>query len=490
MADDKKFGNNDFEDIYSSSEKDGYEDIYSDSEEEGRAVSSDKKGDDDFENFFTGRDDKSDNVEYENETPVPRHREINTSPEVKPYSYNYNRAANSRAKKVSDEHGFTDISSGRQPKEKKPHRHSAGKIIGIVILILLVLCAAFAAVTYHQAKKLLGEVNYSPLQENEYIDSSKLAHSDSVRNILLIGVDAREGESSDSTRSDTMMILSIDEKNKQLKLTSILRDTYVEIPGWKWNKINAAQSHGGRQLLVDTIEYNFKVDIDNYMLVNFDMFTTIIDELGGVDVEVTEKEANYINARYNMTQAEKDAFPGTTNAGVNHFSGMQALWYSRMRYLDSDFYRTQRQRKVISAIIDKAKSNPTALYSIAEKVMPMIETAFLVIFDFVYLFIATRPKNMNKSISRSCKRTLKMLKKDGKLPYSQHYTVDFLDDEYIETTENSVSHIKYGDVNKVIYSDDALYLFIDAQRATAILYSCLGEDKQKIIDFIKQKTKG
>lgn len=92
--------------------------------------------------------------------------------------------------------------------------------------------------------------------------------------------------------------------------------------------------------------------------------------------------------------------------------------------------------------------------------MPMIETAFLVIFDFVYLFIATRPKNMNKSISRSCKRTLKMLKKDGKLPYSQHYTVDFLDDEYIETTENSVSHIKYGDVNKVIYSDDALYLLL------------------------------
>ena len=75
MADDKKFGNNDFEDIYSSSEKDGYEDIYSDSEEEGRAVSSDKKGDDDFEDFFTGRDDKSDNEDSENEAPVPRHRE-------------------------------------------------------------------------------------------------------------------------------------------------------------------------------------------------------------------------------------------------------------------------------------------------------------------------------------------------------------------------------------------------------------------------------
>ena len=374
MADDKKFGNNDFEDIYSSSKKDGYEDIYSDSEEEGRAVSSEKKGEDDFEDFFTGRNDGTNREERADEAPVPRHREINTSPEVKPYSYNYNKAANSRAKRVSDEHGFTDISSGKQPKEKKAHSHSAGKAVGIIIAVILALCVCFAAVVYFQAKKLLGEVNYSPLQKNQYIDSSKLAHSDSVRNILLIGVDAREGESSDSTRSDTMMILSVDEKNKQLKLTSILRDTYVEIPGWKWNKINAAQSHGGRQLLVDTIEYNFKVDIDNYMLVNFDMFTTIIDELGGIDIDVTEKEANYINARYNMTQAEKDAFSGNIGAGVNHFSGMQALWYSRMRYLDSDFYRTQRQRKVITAIIDKAKSNPTAIYSIAEKVMPMIET--------------------------------------------------------------------------------------------------------------------
>lgn len=82
-----------------------------------------------------------------------------------------------------------------------------------------------------------------------------------------------------------------------------------------------------------------------------------------------------------------------------------------------------------------------------------------------------------------------MLEKDGKLPYSKHYTVEFSDDEYVETTENSVSHTKYSNVNKVIYADDAMYLFVDAQQATVILYSCLGEDKQKIIDFIKQKVK-
>lgn len=121
--------------------------------------------------------------------------------------------------------------------------------------------------------------------------------------------------------------------------------------------------------------------------------------------------------------------------------------------------------------------------------VPIIETVFLLIFHGVYLFFTFRPKSRNKRAVRACKRALKMLEKDGKLPYSKNYTVEFLDDEYIETTENSVSHTKYSDVSKVIYSDDALYLFVDAQRASVILYSCLGEDKQNLIDFIKQKVK-
>lgn len=120
--------------------------------------------------------------------------------------------------------------------------------------------------------------------------------------------------------------------------------------------------------------------------------------------------------------------------------------------------------------------------------IPIIETVFLLIFYGIYLFFALRPKSRNKRAVRICKRTIKMLEKDGELPYSKHYTVEFSDDEYVETTENSVSHTKYSDINKVIYADDAMYLYVDAQRASVILYSCLGEDKQKIIDFIKQKV--
>lgn len=384
MSDDKSNFNDDFEDIFSSTKKDEFEDIFSDSNEiKNTDIGSDKKYSDGFDDIFSGRDDENDNYSAyaEPEEPAyrePLHREVNVNPEKQPYSYNYNKSANERAKRISDERGFRDVSSGKQERDRQPkkHKHLALKIIASVLVIVILFVGGAAAFGYSKVGSLLDSVNYSPLDANKYIDSAKLAHSDTVKNILLIGVDAREGENTDETRSDTMMLVSIDSTNKQIKLTSILRDIYIEIPGWKTRKLNAAQSHGGRQLLVDTLEYNFKVDIDNYMLVNFDMFITIIDELGGVDVAVTEKEAKYINSGSKMTELEKEAFKEDIVAGDSvHFNGVQALWYSRIRYLDSDFYRTQRQRKVITAIVGKAaKAGFSSLYTMMEKVMPMVET--------------------------------------------------------------------------------------------------------------------
>lgn len=384
MSDDKNNFDDDFEDIFSSSKKDDFEDIFSDSKEtKSTNVNSDKKYNDDFEDIFSGSDDEFDNSgDYiEPNEPVykaPQRREVNASPEMQPYKYNYNKTANERAKRVSEELGFQDVSSGNQVKERQPkkHKHIALKIIASMLAVIILFVGGAGVFAYSKVKSLLGSVNYSPLDANKYIDAAKLAHSDTVKNILLIGVDARDGEDADKTRSDTMILVSIDSTNKQIKLTSILRDIYIEIPGWKTRKLNAAQSHGGRQLLVDTLEYNFKVDIDNYIFVNFEMFTSIIDDLGGIDVAVTEKEAKYINSGHNMTSLEIEAFKEDVIAGDSvHFNGIQALWYSRIRYLDSDFQRTQRQRKVITAIVGKAtKAGFTSLYNMAEKVMPMIET--------------------------------------------------------------------------------------------------------------------
>lgn len=384
---DFKFNDNAFDDVFSSNNNDEFEDIYS-SRQNTKEI--DDAFEETFEDIFSGKissDNSMDDYDSfaddyftkdsEVHTPTrerPARKPVNNNP----YSYNYNKAAQQRANKISqsrfNDAVREDLSSGRQPKDYDSSSGGAKKFFLTLISILLVAAIVCGIGGFFFASSLTKKIDYKPLEANKYISSQELMRKDGVKNILLVGVDARAGESNDATRSDTMMLLTIDDNNKQIKLTSFLRDTYIEIPDYAWAKLNAAQSHGGTQLLLDTLEYNFKIDIDNYMLVNFDMFTTIIDSLGGVDVEITEKEARYINSHDHMTKREKEAYPDKIEAGMNHLTGAQALWYSRIRYLDSDFMRTQRQRKVISSILNETKkSNPVALMKMLNDIMPMIE---------------------------------------------------------------------------------------------------------------------
>ena len=144
-----------------------------------------------------------------------------------------------------------------------------------------------------------------------------------------------------------------------------MRDSWVYIPDHDYAKLNAAYAYGGAGLLMDTIEYNFGIKVDNYALVDFEIFSSIIDELGGVEVEVTKKEADFINENTRQT----------VSAGVTKLNGDEALVYCRIRYLDSDFMRTQRQRKVMSAIVDKVKhSGLIKNYQLAEVILPQVKT--------------------------------------------------------------------------------------------------------------------
>lgn len=225
----------------------------------------------------------------------------------------------------------------------------------LAIVIAVVGCFGYAV-------NMLKEMNIEKSVENSYIAASQLASADGVKNILLIGLDDDQGGSS---RSDTMMLLTLDTVNKSIKLTSFLRDMWVEIPDYKKAKLNASYSHGGAQLTMDTIEYNFDVDIDNYVIVDFEMFKNIVDALGGITVEITKREADFINRTTKSTVEE----------GINQLDGKKALIYARIRKLDSDFYRTMRQRKVITAIIDKIKeTNPLELVGIVKEILPMITT--------------------------------------------------------------------------------------------------------------------
>ncbi len=257
--------------------------------------------------------------------------------------------------------------NGSAPPEKKApkKKRRVGKPLFIIFLVLVIIFAGVFGVIYSTACK----IDYEPEShvENIYVDSSELMQDRKVINILLIGVD---GSSSDeSLRSDTMLLVSIDRNNKKIKLTSFLRDTWALIPSTNaYNKLNAACAYGGAQLVIDTIEYDYNIKIDHYMLVGFDMFQTIIDSIGGIDVEVTEKEAAFMRATAKATR--------NIQAGESvHMDGAQALVYCRIRKLDSDFMRTYRQRKVITALITKAKNtNLLTLKKLADEVLPMIQT--------------------------------------------------------------------------------------------------------------------
>lgn len=182
-----------------------------------------------------------------------------------------------------------------------------------------------------------------------------------VQNYLLFGLEEING----GGRSDTMMIASVNMNNGTIKLTSLMRDSYVEIPGWKSTKLNAAYSHGGVKSLVDTIESNYKIHIDGYASVNFESFEKIVDQMGGVTIKLSAKEANYLNRTNYISNPEYR----NVVEGVNHLNGNQLLGYCRVRKVatlggedgekirtDSDYGRTVRNRRAMQALFDKFKS--------------------------------------------------------------------------------------------------------------------------------------
>ena len=186
-----------------------------------------------------------------------------------------------------------------------------------------------------------------------------------IVNILLIGQDRREGE--ERARSDSMILCTFNKRTKQITMTSFLRDLYVPIPGHGSNRINAAYTLGGMKLLDKTLRENFGIYIDGNVEVDFGHFAQIIDLLGGVDMELRQDEANFINKETGSDLA----------AGMQRLNGEQALMYSRIRKLDSDgdFSRTDRQRKVMSALFQAYKnSGINTMLSLVKQILPMVDT--------------------------------------------------------------------------------------------------------------------
>lgn len=346
-----------YQDIYSYSSRDEYEDVFSDSSKEDIYIGKGRRNQPEEDAIYISRKKPySERIQVEEYNEEQRSvRTPSTSPQT-------------RKKSLQDTDEISDFEE-RRGKLVPQKKNSKGKrIVAIILSVVL----AFGAILFIMANGVVGK--FTKAEDIEHVEGASLVSDKNVRNILLIGCDNAKGGSS---RSDSIMIASINKQTGRITICSILRDTHLYIPGNREAKVNAAYAWGGANLLIQTIEHNFGIKIDDYATVNFEMFTDLVDGLGGVDVEVTEDEADYINNRHRYGNEEKpDAFESGESV---HLNGYQALWYSRIRKLDSDFMRTQRQRKVISAIATKVKGqiNPIGIFSLvstAKEVAPYIET--------------------------------------------------------------------------------------------------------------------
>ncbi|MDO5124860.1 MAG: LCP family protein [Ruminococcus sp.] len=197
-----------------------------------------------------------------------------------------------------------------------------------------------------------------------------LMESKDVMNILLLGTDARTNN--ERGRSDSMILVSINKQTKQIVMTSFLRDIYLTIPGIETTRLNHAYAYGGADLVIKTIEQNFKIKIDKYAQIDFTSFVNVIDAVGGVDLEITAEEAQYMPKYIDQIGGSGADY---VSAGKQHLNGKQALAYSRIRYVGTDFGRTERQRKVLEQVFIKAKKLDIGeLDDLMDKLLPNVTT--------------------------------------------------------------------------------------------------------------------
>ena len=275
-------------------------------------------------------------------------------------------------------------------EERKKKVGWCGTIL-ILLLILAILIVSLAAYAYNNILGKINRVDGSEVtlsqEEIEAIENETdppeeltgdldehdgvldenadlIAKGEHIINILLIGQDRRPGET--RARSDSMILCTIDIQKKTMVMTSFLRDLYVDIPDWNGrtyqdNRLNACYAFGGMGMLDLALEKNFGIQVDHNLEVDFSGFSEIINIFGGVTVNLTKAEANYLG--------------GGLKEGSNFLNPEQALQYSRIRYLDSDFGRTNRQRNVLTALFNSIKTmNADQLTQLINKILPMMTT--------------------------------------------------------------------------------------------------------------------
>ena len=275
-------------------------------------------------------------------------------------------------------------SNKKKSTKKKKHRflRGMGTIAGVLLIAILIVFGTkpgrsmvykFASEYIYNHMNKDGD-NGKPKDDLVIEDNPSLRKEDYVTNYLIFGIEKIGG----AKNTDTIMIATINTKNNTIKLTSLLRDSYVDIPGYKANKLNSAYSRGGAKLLIETVQNNYKVKIDGYASVDFESFEKIVDLLGGVTIELGKKEAAYLN-KTNYISEKKYR---NVKEGINKLNGNQLMGYVRVRKVETlggvnnDYGRVVRQQRALKAMFDSyIKSNVFKLPGITKEILGYITTS-------------------------------------------------------------------------------------------------------------------
>lgn len=249
-------------------------------------------------------------------------------------------------------------------------------------IMLLVICAALAIVliTLLGALKLnrsLDKINIVDKDDEKIIINDEVKTDTGYRNIVIFGVDSRSNSLEKGTHSDTIIIASLNRETKDVKLVSIYRDTYANIPDTGYKKINAAYFNGGYSLALSTINKNFDLDITEYVTVNFKAVVDAVDLVGGITLDITQEELPLVNGYVNsLNKINGTAVAHLKSAGTQLVNGTQATAYARIRYTKgADFKRTERQRIVIQKLFEKVKSSDLAtINKFIDTIFPQVAT--------------------------------------------------------------------------------------------------------------------
>lgn len=234
------------------------------------------------------------------------------------------------------------------------------KVLGVLLIIILILLGLTLGIGYAFISDKLSNVNFVDIDEaNIELNSGVEQELKDYRNIAIFGLDSRDNSFSNS-RSDCIIIVSINKKTNDVKLTSVYRDTYVDIEGHGLDKITHAYAYGGPELAINTLNKNLDLNITEFVTVNFDTVETIVDSIGGITLTITDSEASQI---------------GFSSGGTYTLDGKEALAYSRIRKIDSDYQRTERMRTVLEAVFNKVKKQELSeISNFVDIVLPHIST--------------------------------------------------------------------------------------------------------------------